>query len=245
MLNFIICDDTDAQIIRDAVEPVLEELNLGKIIIAENNPDRVIEYAKKDNSPSVYFLDVELNASLNGIEVARYIRERNDAAYIVFITAYEEFAFLTYKYKLHAMDYIVKPIKHEDIKNCLQSIIESEEREKTRRDENNIKSYILDIKSGWKHYRIDARDIIYLEVIKNKVIIHTEMGQISFLATMKEIKDKLCYIDAKSFKSCHKSYLVNIKKIKLVAGMDLIMANGDRCPISRNCKREIIDAFSS
>lgn len=245
MLNFIICDDTDAQSIREKVEPIIQELELGEIAMAENNPNKVFEYIEANKSPSVYFLDIELNTSINGIDVARLIREKDESSYIIFITAYEKFAFLTYKYKLRVMDYIVKPIKQESIRECLQAIHESEKNKKSMEYKIHKKNYILDIKSGWKQYRIDIRDIIYLEVIKNKIIIYTETGQISFFSTLKDIRDKLSSMRADSIIACHKSYLVNIKKIKQIDSMDLIMSNGHRCPLSRNYKRGITDAFGS
>ena len=245
MLNFIICDDTHAQSIRDMLEPIIVELNLGKIVMTETKPDRVLEYIKNNESPSAYFIDIELDTAINGIDIARLIRNKDASSYIVFITAHQEFAFLTFKYKLQVMDYIVKPIRLEDIRDCLQTMHQSEEMKRTERNGENYGNYILEIKSGWKQYRIDIRDIIYIEVIKNKIMIHKEKGQISFFSTLKGIRDKLCCIDSDSFRVCHKSYLVNMKKVKQIDRMELIMSNGDRCPISRSHKRGIIDAFVS
>ncbi|MFA7573612.1 MAG: LytTR family DNA-binding domain-containing protein [Lutispora sp.] len=245
MLNFIICDDTHAQSIRDVVEPIIVELNLGKIVIFETKPDKVLDYINNNTNTSVYFIDIELDTTINGIDIARLIRDKDDSSYIVFITAHQEFAFLTYKYRLQVIDYIVKPIRQEDIRDCLQEIHKSEEVKKIQRGLKNQENYILEVKSGWKKYRIDIRDIIYVEVTRNRIVIHTERGQTSFLATLKEIRDRLCCMDADSFMVCHKSYLVNIKKIKLLDKTELIMSNGERCPISRSYKRGIIDALDS
>ncbi len=245
MLNFIICDDTHAQSIKDAVEPILQELNLGKIVLAETKPNSVLDYIESNEEPSVYLLDIELSALINGIDMARLIREKDDDSYIIFITSHEEFAIMTYKYKLHVMDYIVKPLNQQDIRNCLQTILESEINKKNMQKINNQENNILNIKSGCQQHMIDIRDIIYFEVIKNKIIIHTEKGQISFFSTMKEIKDKLFSMKIDRFVVSHKSYLVNMKKIESVEKSDITMSNGYRCPLSRNYRKEIINAINS
>lgn len=245
LLNFVICDDTHSESIRDAIEPIIDELNIGKIVMTEKSPDKVMEYIKNNKVPTAYFLDIELNSSINGIDMARLIREKDSSSYIVFITAYEKFAFLTYKYKLNVVDYIVKPVNKNDVIYCIETICNLEKDKKFIEDDEDKKDYILNIKSGWKQYRIDARDIIYIEVIKNKIIIHIETGQISFFSTLKDVRDKLPSVGVDSIMICHKSYMVNIKKISCIDKNDVIMINGDRCPLSRRYKRGIVDAFNS
>lgn len=244
LLNVVICDDTHSESIRDAVEPIINELSIGKIVMVEKSPDKVLEYINYNKAPTVYFLDIELNSYINGIHMARLIREKDSFSYIVFITAHEEFAFLTYKYKLNVLDYIVKPVNNEDIKYCIESICKLENQKKVKEDDAQ-KDYILNIKSGWKQYRIDVRDITYIEVIKNKIIIHVETGQISFFSTLKDFRDKLSSVGFKSIVVCHKSYMVNLKKVSCIDKNNIIMKNGDRCPISRRYKRVIMDAFNS
>lgn len=245
MLNFVICDDTHSQSIRDIIEPIIDELNIGKIVMVEKSPDKVVEYIKNNKAATVYFLDIELNSSINGIDMARLIREKDSSSYIVFITAHEEFAFLTYKYKLNVVDYIVKPFRENDVMYCIETICNLEKEKKDIEGDGTQKDYILYIKSGWKQYRIDARDIIYIEVIKNKIVIHIETGQISFFSTLKDVRDKLSSVGVDSIMICHKSYMVNIKKISCIDKNDIIMINGDRCPLSRRYKRGIVDAFNS
>lgn len=245
MLDFIICDDMEAKNIKTVVEPMIKELNLGKIVLAETKPDRVLDYIKYNDNASVYLIDIELDTSISGIDIARLIRDRDASSYIVFITAHQEFAFLTYKYKLRVTDYLVKPLKPEDIRQCLESIRELEEKRKAIEDDIHQKNNILSIKSGCRQYRVNVEDIIYLEIIKNKIIIHTETGQISFFCTLKDIRDKLSRMGNDSIMDCHKSYMININKVQGIDNMDIIMSNGDRCPLSRNHRKEIIDAFNN
>ncbi|MCQ1531255.1 LytR/AlgR family response regulator transcription factor [Lutispora saccharofermentans] len=245
MLNFVICDDMEAKSIRTVIEPMIKELNLGRIVLSETKPDRILNYIKHNDTTSVYLIDIELDTSVNGIDIARLIRDRDASSYIVFITAHQEFAFLTYKYKLRVMDYLVKPLKPEDIRQCLESICELEKKRKAIEDDNHQKNNTLSIKSGCRQYRVNVEDIIYLEVIKNKIIIHTETGKISFICTLKDVRDKLSRMGNDIIMDCHKSYMVNINKVQGIDNMDIIMSNGDRCPLSRNHRKEIIDAFGS
>ena len=68
-----------------------------------------MEYVEHDEVNQLYFLDIDINGiERKGFEVAQFIRHRNPYAIIVFITSRSEFATLTYKYKVSALDFIDK-----------------------------------------------------------------------------------------------------------------------------------------
>ena len=70
-----------------------------------------MEYVENEEVNQLYFLDIDINGiEKKGFEVAQFIRHRNPYAIIVFITSRSEFATLTYKYKVSALDFIDKDI---------------------------------------------------------------------------------------------------------------------------------------
>lgn len=77
-----------------------------------------MEYVEHDEVNQLYFLDIDINGiERKGFEVAQFIRHRNPYAIIVFITSRSEFATLTYKYKVSALDFIDKETSDQVFKN--------------------------------------------------------------------------------------------------------------------------------
>lgn len=71
----------------------------------------------------MYFLDVDLNTDINGIELAHKIRKIDPRAFIVIVSAYEEYMPLTFSYMIEPMAYILKGNTHhmvQQISHCLE-----------------------------------------------------------------------------------------------------------------------------
>ena len=76
------------------------------------------EYIENDEVNQLYFLDIDIHGiDKKGLEVAQFIRQHNPYAIIVFITSRSEFATLTYKYQVSALDFVDKDINDELFKN--------------------------------------------------------------------------------------------------------------------------------
>jgi len=111
VLKIFICEDNKVQ--REKFENIIEN-----IIIIENydmdlqlsteDPFEIINYLKSNNTSGLYFLDVDLHSDINGIQLAEKIREYDPRGFIVFITTHAEMSYLTFLYKVEAMDYIIK-----------------------------------------------------------------------------------------------------------------------------------------
>ena len=67
------------------------------------------EYIENDEVNQLYFLDIDIHGiEKKGFEVAQFIRHHNPYAIIVFITSRSEFATLTYKYQVSALDLLIR-----------------------------------------------------------------------------------------------------------------------------------------
>lgn len=111
MLNVIICEDNENQrkritkFIEDSI--MIENLDM-KIALSTENPMEIIEYLNKNEISGLYFLDVDLQSDINGIKLAEVVREYDPRGFIVFVTTHAEMSYLTFLYKVEAMDYIIK-----------------------------------------------------------------------------------------------------------------------------------------
>lgn len=87
---------------------MIEALDM-QVELATADPFEIV--ARLEAEPGragIYLLDIDLNSSLNGIELAAKIREFDDLGKIIFVTTHAELAPMTFRYKVEAYDYIVK-----------------------------------------------------------------------------------------------------------------------------------------
>jgi two-component system response regulator AgrA len=229
VLKVLICEDNPDYLkkIKNEIRDIIafEELNMD-IVMATKEPDEILAYAKSHDSTSLYFFDVDLNRDINGIELAEKIRKYDARAFIVFVTTHGEMATLTFKYKVEALDYIVKEdYDYDRIKSCLLDAYE-----KYSKKNHLNKSFTIVCKD--KIINVDYNKIILFETSEttHKIRLMAYDQQLEFYASMKEVEEKL----DERFIRCHRSYIINKDKIEAVDRKKhtVAMANGQACLIS-------------
>ena len=130
MIPVYLCDD------EPAVSALLEKLIGDQIMMAErdmgplrvvDNPVSLLELQKEAEIPAVYFLDIDFPGYMSGLELAVKLRQYDPRGFIVFITAHGDMMFETFRYRLEALDYIVKgepSVMAGRVNACLESICE-------------------------------------------------------------------------------------------------------------------------
>lgn len=232
MLKIFLCEDNSNQrnTISKLINNLIKDENFDMdLTISTPYPQDIIDYITNNKTTGLYFLDVDLNSTINGIELAQIIRKYDPSGFIVFITTHEEMSYLTFTYKVEAMDYIVKnnyPFIENRILQCLKL---ANERYSFRND--TPKSNFI-LKSGDKIINVEPSKITFFETSNtiHKIILHTLDSQIEFYAQLKDIT-KL--VDQRFYR-CHKSFLVNTDNIENIDTTSRIitMINGEQCPIS-------------
>ncbi|WP_027633005.1 LytR/AlgR family response regulator transcription factor [Clostridium hydrogeniformans] len=245
MINIIVCEDNPIQ--REKIVDIIKEIisvhnfNMNMALVT-GDPYEVIEYSKKDHKPNVYLLDVNLKSIINGILLADKIREDDNLSFIIFITSHEEMSYLTFKYKVEAMDYIIKD-NYSNVKNKVYECLNIINKRVSDEKEDNIND-IFTISMGDIVRKISCDDIMYFETVGSghKIRVHCVKRQIEFLGTLKEIKESL---DNRFYRS-HKSYIVNINNVSFIDKKSKIihMSNGEQCFVSRNYIKDIIKGFT-
>ena len=106
MMPILICEDIAQQrqqitaIIENYV--LMEELDM-QVALATDDPFQILEYLKRNpNRAGIYFLDIDLNDKMNGIELAAQIRAYDDIGKIIFVTSHADLAPVTFQYKVEA-----------------------------------------------------------------------------------------------------------------------------------------------
>lgn len=231
-LNVVIVDDA-----ADAVESLVNELER---YCRESGTDcKVSKFSSSIKFLSEYkpdydivFLDIDM-PTMNGIELARYIRKMDGEVSIVFVTNMAKFAINGYE--VDADDFILKPVRYGSFKIKLDRII------KKHSSKKNV-PYVAVYENGAVKY-VQVTEIRYVEVVKHSIIYHMVDGRYEKRGSL---KSELALFTENGFAQCNKSFLVNLRFVLGVDGYSLHLAKVrgrleyEELPIGHPRKKEFI-----
>lgn len=240
MLDIFVCEDhavqrrTIVQIIQNTI--LIEELDM-QLALDTADPYVLLEKAKASQNTGIYFLDIDLGSRMNGMKLAQQIRLFDPRGFIILITAHSELSYMTFQYRVEAMDFVLKDNPAEakwKIRECLLNAMERY----TLQTNKTHKVYTA--QAGGRTISIDYDDIFFFETSGNihKVILHAKDRQIEFFGTIKELTNTL----GGSFVRCHRSFLVNKNNIKEIDAKKRVIyfANGETCLMSTRMMKGLI-----
>lgn len=246
MLKTIIIDDE-----RDAVEAVESVVNEFcpqlEIIGKFQSPIDAIPFIIK-HIPELLLLDIEM-PHMNGFELLDQIPNRQFE--VIFITAYDEYAVRAFK--ASAIDYILKPITITDIVQATNKVIEKLEKEKDFEKRytqlldhlKNIQPNRIQIPTSNGTIYINAKEIIYIEADGSYSKIYMQDNTINHVS--KNLKELSEILTESCFFRAHKSYLINIEKIKkytINIGGEIVMSDGSKISLARRKKEDFLKLIS-
>ncbi|MGE5678524.1 MAG: LytR/AlgR family response regulator transcription factor [Pseudomonadota bacterium] len=241
-IHIALCEDKQVILnnIKNSMEKVIRQNRIAAMVdLTTDDPQRVIEYSKqKVEGINAYFLDINLGSSMNGLELARQIRSHDPHCFITFVTGHPELCMTVFKYHIEAFEYLVKPISYQALEECIISM--NKHYCKLINSQKQSKSAIIRIRSGNCDYTLELGDIIYVESINQKLVVHTKNRNIEFFGYLKDIISELNK-SSESFYRCHRSYIINIAHVQQVNYKEsyIVMSNSEVCYISRQQKSEI------
>jgi DNA-binding LytR/AlgR family response regulator len=148
------------------------------------------------------FLDIQMPA-LTGIQ---FMKVLNGKCKVILTTAYEEYALQAFDHDV--VDYLLKPFSLERFMTAVQRA--RERLSPAKSPVETIKADYIFVKSEYKMVKIELKDILYLESLRDYVAIHTTSGKILTLQSLRSFEETL---DAGKFMRIHKSYIVSVDKI--------------------------------
>ncbi len=179
------------------------------------------------------FLDIQM-PQLSGID---FLKSLQHPPMVIFTTAFPNFA--VDGFELNAVDYLLKPISMERFLkavNKAQAQMPTNQTEATTLDSDEF----FFVKADKKLMKIAYEDILYIEGLKDYVIIRMETGRVITLQTMKNLEMNL---PQGQFKRVHRSYIVSLSKIVSVEGSSVEIKGkkeGKLLPIGKNYKDELL-----
>jgi two-component system response regulator LytT len=175
----------------------------------------------------IVFLDIYMKG-INGVTVAERIRETDEYCKIIFTTSSVD-----HKgdgFEVAATHYLIKPITYERVEQALnrcKQVLASD-------------AQYIELPFGKDNIRINLRDILYIEAIRNGVIINTGIEKYKIHTSMA----KICNIVTdKRFLRSHRGFIVNMQHIVATRDSGFQLKNGNTVPIRQSGRKEIKNAY--
>ncbi len=214
----------DEQLACDELAYLLRDFPDIEVIATGSNGLQAVDLIQK-LEPELVFLDVHM-PGLDGMGVVRRLREKGiDPPHVIFVTAYDQYA--VEAFRLEALDYLLKPVDRgrltETIDRIRRVIQEKPEPVPAVAPPSNstaTKQAVapqrtkLLVRANNRHFIVDANDLVYATIDNGLIsLITTNIEGHSTYRTIEELQASL---DRELFWRVHRSYLVNINKIKEV-----------------------------
>lgn len=212
-----VCDDSEAD--RNYIAEIVARwaANAGHtaqvdtFVSAENF---MFHYAEEKNY-DILLLDIEMGV-MDGVTMAKKLRQENDTVQIVFITGYSDY--ISEGYEVAALHYLMKPVREEKLCSVLN-----------RAAQNLVKNgKILNLEAGGEMVRVPIYQIRYAEVFGNYVTIHA-LSDYTVKMTLGRLEEQL----DERFYRVGRSALVNLTQISRVSRTEILLRSGDTVPLPR------------
>lgn len=190
----------------------------------------------QSQSIDLMFLDIQM-PQLSGID---FLKSLSNPPSVIFTTAYPDYA--VEGFELNAVDYLLKPISFDRFLKSVNKVID---KINTKRQEKETASEdFFFVKADKKLVKVNFNEILYIEGLKDYVIIRQDSNRVITLQTMKSLEDRL---PQTRFKRIHRSYIVNIQKIQAILGNVVeIVESGKikQLPIGKNYRDELLEMIN-
>lgn len=230
-------DTINVAVVEDSTTDLNNCLSLLKQYSIEKNVTFDIQTFESGNAFLTHFksqydfiiLDINLE-TMNGIDVARSIRNKDENVVIMFATNLAKYA--TKGYEVDAIDFVLKPLTYASFYLRLEKVMK-----RIKKKENYF--IVVPFEGGFN--KINTQDILYIEVISHDIIFHMNSGNnIKTSGTLKKYEEQL---KNRWFMRCNSCYLVNAHYIKRIEKLDIYLSNNEMIAISHPKKKVFMENF--
>ena len=232
-MNCIIVDDEP--LAREGIRLLVEKTKDLVLLNSFSNANAAGKFLEV-NPVDLVFLDIRM-PGINGIDFARTISTKT---LVIFTTAYVEFALDSYE--VDAVDYLIKPIKPERFQKAVTKALSYNQLLEAAVPDTNIEKGTEDyffVKADRKFFKIWFKDILFVEGLKDYVILYTEEQKIMTAMNIKTIHDQL---PRDIFARVSKSFIINVKKINSFDNNTIFIGQSE-IPIGNAYRSYFFDEF--
>ena len=227
-MRIAVCDDEEK--FRDQAKSMIDKISgsLDSVVDTYSDGYKLLEVFDR-NPYDVLFLDIEMPA-MDGITLAKKLREKSDKIYIIFLTGHVEYA--VEGYEVNALRYLTKPVQEDKLREVLRYVM----------DKSTSKRQLM-IKEDGEEILLNIQDIIYFEAQNQYIMIYTTAGSHLVRYNIGDFEEQL---KGDGFFRTHRGFLVSLAKVKRLVKSDVLMDTPDgevSVPVSRSNLKAIKEAL--
>lgn len=232
MFRVAICEDE--KVILDFESSLVEQWSKGPLCKGDLELDTYISseqflFESEDKAPyDVLIFDIQMK-NMNGMELAKTLRNRGCDSIIIFITGVPDYAIEGYE--VGAVRYILKPVKEDVLNGLLDSAFE--ERQKKAED------FFL-LGQGSDFEKISFEKILYIEARGHYVYLKGINFEREWKAGFTETSGAF---EGKGFFCLRRGLMVNLSHVARITRTDCILDSGESLPVARGVYKELNEAF--
>src|SRR5690606_26441600 len=213
-MDCIVIDDEP--IARRGVEKMIAEVPWLRLRGLFDSAESASQFMEK-HPIDLIFLDIQM-PGMNGLEFSRYIPRET---LVIFTTAFAEYALDSYQ--VDALDYLVKPLRLDRFKRAVEKAANYLDLLKTGTDRASIQQVGTDyifLKADRRYFRVSFADILYIEGLKDYVVVHTTTQKLITLMNLKGIHEQL---PLRQFLRVNRSYIINKDHVQSFSNNDVFI----------------------
>lgn len=207
----------------------VSKLPLLELVAVSNNPVHALD-SLKTCPADLLFLDIRM-PDMTGLSLLKVLQTR---PLVILTTAYSEFAMEGYD--LDVVDYLKKPITFERFVVAVEKAERRLQQAGSQKSELSVPDYIF-VKEGTRFVKVNIKDILFIEGLKNYVAIHTGSQKIVSLQRLKTLEEQL---PNDRFIRVHNSYIVAKTAIASVKENEISVGNA-RIPVGDTYFKSFMD----
>lgn len=215
-VKICICDDSSEE--RAFINALVREWSQQSgtdVSVCEFPTAETFLFEYEDLVPDLVLLDIEM-PGMNGVALAKRLRERNKLIQIIFITGFSEY--IAEGYEVAALHYLLKPVSPGKLFSTLDRALEKQETDGRK----------IVFETSAETVQLLLYEIRYIEVIKNYITVYAE-GSYTVKRTLKEIEREL----DERFLRVGRSYIVNLHYVSRVTRSEIFLRGGESVPLPR------------
>src|SRR5690606_13004145 len=215
-MRVMVCDDE--KLARDRLVRLVSDIDGIDVVAEAGNGREALEQAQA-NRPDVVLMDIRM-PDMDGIEAAQHLLKSDAPPAVIFCTAYDEHALQAFK--VHAVDYLLKPVSRDDLANALQRVnglsrTKLAALEPEMHQDGSPRRRHISARTHKGIELISVDDIRYVMADQKYVTVRHGDGEVLIDETLKELEDEF----PDQFVRIHRNALISLRFLE---GMEMSTA---------------------
>jgi len=237
MFRIAICEDEKVQIeyLQMLLEQWQERYDEKMTVDTYTSAEQYLFETEGKVPYDLLLLDIQMG-HMNGVELARKVREQDTKVKIIFLTGIKDYAIEGYE--VGAVRYLLKPVKEAVLFSLLDKLCD---------DAKEQKEDFLFFQTGGVTNRVRFSEILYAEAEGHYVVLKTacpeEKGQTKEWKWKENISARSEELEAKGFFLLRRGLYVNLAKVEQIGKTECVLENGEVLPVTKARYQALNEAF--